>query len=135
MYKMLAEFPFDSDVKKMSVLYKDIRSDAMYVYTKGAVERVIASCTSYDATGDDDAIEMTEEYREQILQNMEGLAKLGLRVLALASRPYSGSYEEGVEIDRNAIETDLVFRGLIGLYGKYIAATSIIRKSTSANTE
>jgi potassium/sodium efflux P-type ATPase len=135
MYKMLAEFPFDSDVKKMSVLYKDIRSDAMYVYTKGAVERVIASCTSYVATGDDDAIEMTEEYREQILQNMEGLAKLGLRVLALASKPYSGSYEEGVEIDRNAIETDLVFRGLIGLYGKYIAATSIIRKSTSANTE
>ena len=49
MYKMLAEFPFDSDVKKMSVLYKNINTDEMYAYTKGAVERVVTSCTSYFA--------------------------------------------------------------------------------------
>ncbi len=118
MYKMLAEFPFDSDVKKMSVLYKDIKTEKMNVYTKGAVERVIASCTSYVPASSDQSIEMTEEYREHILENMEGLAKLGLRVLALASKPYNERYEEGVEIDRGIIENDLTFRGLIGLYGK-----------------
>ncbi|KAK5173731.1 P-type ATPase [Saxophila tyrrhenica] len=116
-YKMLAEFPFDSDVKKMSVLYKDIKSEEMHVYTKGAVERVIESCTTYVAADSEGkTVEMTEEYREHILENMEGLAKLGLRVLALASRGYNEKYEEGVEIDRNTIEHELSFRGLIGLY-------------------
>ena len=116
MYKMLAEFPFDSDVKKMSVLYRNINTEEMYVYTKGAVERVITSCSSYVASANEDPVPMTDEFRDHILENMEGLAKLGLRVLALASRSYSGKYEEGAEIDRSTIENDLIFRGLIGLY-------------------
>lgn len=114
--KMLSEFPFDSDVKKMSVLYKDNNNDTMKVFTKGAVERVITSCTTYVGSSNDEPKEMTEEFREQILENMEGLAKLGLRVLALASRPYNEKYEEGVDIDRADIEKELIFRGLIGLY-------------------
>lgn len=112
---MLAEFPFDSDVKKMSVLYKYIHTHEMFVFTKGAVERVLASCSSYIAETKAETTAMTDEYRNQILENMEGLAKLGLRVLALASSPYYGTYEEGVEIDRNTIESNLTFRGLIGL--------------------
>ena len=82
MYEMLAEFPFDSDVKKMSVLYKNIQHGQMSVFTKGAVERVIASCTSYVPEAGAKAVEMTDKFREQILENMEGLAKLGIRVLA-----------------------------------------------------
>ena len=59
---------------------------------------------------------MTDDFRDEILQNMDGLAKLGLRVLALASRRYADEYEEGVDLDRATVEKDLVFRGLIGLY-------------------
>jgi len=113
--KMLVEFPFDSDVKKMSVIYKEMHSDKMFAFTKGAVERVIASCTSYvDSKGE--SIEMTEEFREEILANMEALASHGLRVLALASREYDQPYIEGKEIDRSTVENDLIFRGLIGLF-------------------
>jgi potassium/sodium efflux P-type ATPase len=113
--KLLVEFPFDSDVKKMSVIYRDLQSKEMYAFTKGAVERVIASCTSYfDSEGK--TVEMTDEFREQILENMEALAAHGLRVLALASREYNEPYEEGAEVDRAAVECDLIFRGLIGLY-------------------
>merc|ERR1712137_1141117 len=67
--KLLVEFPFDSDVKKMSVIYRDLHSKDMYAFTKGAVERVIASCTCYMET-DDKSAEMTDEFREQILENM-----------------------------------------------------------------
>lgn len=116
MYDMLAEFPFDSDVKKMSVLYKHKESRDMVVFTKGAVERVISSCTSYVADSKSESTEMTEAYRDHILENMEGLAKLGLRVLALASKPYTEEYQDGVEINREVIEKDLIFRGLVGLY-------------------
>ncbi|KJY00439.1 potassium/sodium efflux P-type ATPase like protein [Zymoseptoria brevis] len=113
--KLLVEFPFDSDVKKMSVIYRDLQSKEMYAFTKGAVERVIASCTSY-LDSENKPVEMTEEFREQILENMEALASHGLRVLALASRDYKESYAEGQEVDRATVECDLIFRGLIGLY-------------------
>ncbi|KAK3670232.1 P-type ATPase [Recurvomyces mirabilis] len=115
-WKLLQEFPFDSDVKKMSVIYRDLTSDQLHAFTKGAVERVITSCTHYVPKEDADPIEMTDSYRDQILENMEGLAKLGLRVLALASRDYNEPYEEGAEIDRSIVENNLTFRGLIGLY-------------------
>lgn len=114
--KMLTEFPFDSDVKKMSVIYRDTSSQQMYAFTKGAVERIVASCTSYYSEGMEEPVEMTEDFRNQILDNMEGLAKLGLRVLALAGKDYNEEFKEGEEIDRTKVENDLVFRGLIGLY-------------------
>lgn len=112
--KLLVEFPFDSDVKKMSVIYKDMHTDKLYAYTKGAVERVITSCTSYIAEDGAEPTEMTDKYRDQILENMEGLAKLGLRVLALAGKDYTEPYEDGAEIDRATVENNLTFRGLIG---------------------
>jgi P-type Na+/K+ transporter len=115
-WKMVQEFPFDSDVKKMSVIYRDLQAEKMWAFTKGAVERVITSCVDYIAEDDAEPVKMTDAYREQILENMEGLAKLGLRVLALASRAYDVPYEEGVDIDRATVEQDLTFRGLIGLY-------------------
>jgi potassium/sodium efflux P-type ATPase len=115
-WKAISEYPFDSDVKKMSVLYKDLGSGEVFAFTKGAVERVIASCISYVADDDAEPVEMTDAYRERILENMEALAKLGLRVLALASRKYEEPIVDNTEIDRANIEKDLTFRGLIGLY-------------------
>ncbi|KAK3654398.1 P-type ATPase [Elasticomyces elasticus] len=115
-WKLLAEFPFDSDVKKMSVIYRDLQTEKLTAFTKGAVERVITSCSQYVAESGTKPIPLTDGYRDQILENMEGLAKLGLRVLALASRDYNKSYTEGEEIDRSMVECDLTFRGLIGLY-------------------
>lgn len=100
----------------MSVIYKDLHSEKLYAFTKGAVERVITSCTSYVSKPDVDPVSMTEDFRNEILDNMEGLAKLGLRVLALASRQYNEGYQDGVEIDRTNVESNLTFRGLIGLY-------------------
>jgi P-type Na+/K+ transporter len=115
-WKQVAEFPFDSDVKKMSVIFKEIQTDTHYVFTKGAVERIILSCTSIFLNEGDEPTEMTNDIRNDILLNMESLAALGLRVLGLASRTYSGRTDDVSEIHRTEIENDLIFRGLIGLY-------------------
>ncbi|KAL0063931.1 P-type ATPase [Marasmius tenuissimus] len=115
-WKQLAEFPFDSDVKKMSVIFEEVETSGKYVFTKGAVERVIYSCTNVVKEDGGSAVEMTDDYRDYILSNMEALAALGLRVLALASKEYDGKVSKGEEIDRNGIEDDLTFRGLVGLY-------------------
>ena len=87
------------------------------VFTKGAVERIIGSCHLIIWEKGSEPVEMTEEHRDIILKNMEALAAQGLRVLALASKPHLGHGEKsGDEYDREVIESELIFRGLIGLY-------------------
>ncbi|KAM6536149.1 P-type ATPase [Fusarium falciforme] len=111
----VAEFPFDSDVKKMSVIFENEQSQKQWVFTKGAVERVISSCLRY-AVGDE-IKQLTPDVEQDILRNMEAFARLGLRVLALASRTdIRHVVDNEAELDRGLFETDLVFRGLIGLY-------------------
>ncbi|KAF2629529.1 potassium/sodium eff [Macroventuria anomochaeta] len=110
----LVELPFDSDVKRMSVIMRHSSGKA-HAFTKGAVERVIQSCTSV-TTDPDESGSITEEFREEILRNMDALASLGLRVLALASKPFEGKVEKGADVERALVESNLVFRGLIGLY-------------------
>ena len=110
-----AEFPFDSDVKKMSVIFENKDSEKQWLFTKGAVERVLTSCPYYAI--DDEIRDMPEEVKADVLKNMEALARLGLRVLALASRTGIPHVKENqAELERGAFEKDLIFRGLIGLY-------------------
>lgn len=110
-----AEFPFDSDVKKMSVIFENRETNKQWLFTKGAVERVLTSCPQY-AVGDE-IKEFSEDVKEEVLRNMEAMARLGLRVLALAGRTDIPHVKENeAELDRGEFERDLVFRGLIGLY-------------------
>lgn len=118
--KEVAEYGFDSDVKKMSVIIENMESGQQMIYTKGAVERVLESCTRLQHWKGENDVELTEEIKEEILANMEALAAQGLRVLALGSRPYDPfdgrrASREG-QVPREEIERDLIFRGLIGLY-------------------
>ncbi len=118
-FKLIAEYPFDSDVKKMSVIFEKLDDRSQMVYTKGAVERVIDSCelVRWDV---DSLTELTNKMKDEILKNMEALASQGLRVLALASRPYNTQHGRRASRPepppRDSVEKDLVFRGLIGIY-------------------
>ncbi|OJJ43857.1 hypothetical protein ASPZODRAFT_135887 [Penicilliopsis zonata CBS 506.65] len=117
LWQQKAEYPFDSTVKKMSVIFS--RDGQEMVFTKGAVERVLESCTAIEWEADSAPIPLTEEIRNEILHNMEALAKEGLRVLALASRPHESEdtgLDVGETLPRKQVEKDLLFLGLIGLY-------------------
>ncbi|KAM0246533.1 hypothetical protein ACHAP5_004657 [Fusarium lateritium] len=114
-WHQVAEFPFDSDVKKMSVIFNDTESQKQWVFTKGAVERVLTSCPHYAAGNE--ILELNDAIKDEVMSNMESLARLGLRVLALASRTDIKHVDDNeAELDRASFENDLVFRGLIGLY-------------------
>ncbi|KAL4883995.1 hypothetical protein BJY04DRAFT_20401 [Aspergillus karnatakaensis] len=121
-WRQKAEYPFDSTVKKMSVIFaRDDDSEKggsrQMVFTKGAVERVLESCTSVIWTAGEAPIPLTEDHKNEILQNMEALAKEGLRVLCMASREDDSVIASTEEVPpRDTIEKDLVFCGLIGLY-------------------
>ncbi len=120
-WKEIAEFPFDSDIKRMSVIMRHNTTGEHFAFTKGAVERVIRVCNKYytddvPAGSEGGEADMTDEFRTHILANMEVFAELGLRVLALASRKLDTTMGADEDTDRNEVEKDLTFLGLIGLY-------------------
>ena len=113
-WKQTMEFPFDSSIKRMSVVYKKEEDSTLTIFTKGAVERIIDLCTCVGHGKHQEA--MTDELKEQVLDQMNLLADQGLRVLAIARKYSSEDIEEHSEIDRVDIEKDLCLLGLAGLY-------------------
>ena len=109
----LAEYPFDSSIKRMSVIYKAAVSEYVYIFTKGAVERVLELCTTVGVG--EDKHKMSEERKQEVLEQMTTLADQGLRVIAVARRVLN-SYPPGSEIPREEVETGLTLLGLAGLY-------------------
>ena len=120
-----AEFPFDSTVKRMSVVYDAPEDDGglsglpphndgnSIVLAKGAVERILERCSSVntsvagvdaseieidaEAKGPENVVSLTEAFKEQILAQMNTFAPLGLRVLAIAYRPWDGIFDTGAD--------------------------------------
>ncbi|KAI0903933.1 hypothetical protein F4823DRAFT_635047 [Ustulina deusta] len=121
-WKQVAEFPFDSTIKRMSVIYNGPNSDHSMVFTKGAVERLIDLCTTVGIGNEQQP--MTEEHKEEILQQMDAFASQGQRVLAIASRPWEGMYTEKTNAEntdddnslRERVESGLTLLGLAGIY-------------------
>ena len=123
-WNIVAEFAFDSDVKRMSVIAKHPSSGDHRSFTKGAVERVLGICKYITTPGaGSKETQLDESTRTSILENMEAMASQGLRVLAFASKPYTGILpdpdiedEDGEDVPRDAVESELTFLGLIGIY-------------------
>ncbi|KAL8850311.1 MAG: hypothetical protein Q9221_004726 [Calogaya cf. arnoldii] len=112
-WTQLAEYPFDSSIKRMSVIYRKGEKENTHIFCKGAVERIVDLCT-HIGTGSNQRT-VTPEVKEEALNQMTRLAQQGLRVMAIAQRQYS-TYDGQVEIPREDIEKDLTLLGLAGLY-------------------
>ncbi|RDW81887.1 hypothetical protein BP6252_02999 [Coleophoma cylindrospora] len=123
-WKQVSEFPFDSSIKRMSVVYTSPSSNDSMVFTKGAVERVLDLCSSI-GTGDHNQ-PMTEDLKEHTIKQMDEFASQGQRVLAIASRTWNGSFSSRKQdLDnkritddelRADVEQDLTLLGLVGIY-------------------
>ncbi|KAL2444485.1 Sodium/potassium exporting P-type ATPase cta3 [Exophiala dermatitidis] len=108
------EFPFDSSIKRMSVVYTKPGIEHNIIFTKGAVERIIDLCTSVGVGEHEQP--MTPELKESTLEQMTFLAEQGLRVLAVARKFTTEDIPEHSDIDRTEVEKDLCLLGLAGLY-------------------
>ncbi|KAB5542757.1 calcium-transporting ATPase [Coniochaeta sp. 2T2.1] len=103
---LVTEFPFDSTVKRMSVVYaaspKGASQGKRHVYTKGALEVVLPMLTDSD------------EAKAVITAKADLLASEGLRVLCVAHKVVQ---DAAIPLeDRADAESDLKFLGLAGLY-------------------
>ena len=105
----VGEAPFDSMRKMMSTVHE--AQEGQYIqYTKGAPDVVLSRCTKIREGGE--AIPLTQEKREEILQQNKAMADKALRVLAAAYRAY-GSLPDSFEPEQ--LEQELIFIGLTGM--------------------
>ncbi len=126
-YPRLAEIPFDSERKLMTVVLDVIepkRSDPgpldenaeakgqIYaIATKGAPDVLLEHCTHYQRM-DDVAAPLTDNVRARILAANEAMAHDALRVLGVA---YRITDAPPAELTHEAVEHDLIFIGLFGI--------------------
>ena len=119
-WEQKAEFPFDSSIKMMSVIYSSNASgdEKNMVFSKGAVERLLDSCETVQWEKGSDPVKLTDNHRKKVVHNMDELAKLGLRVLALAHKAlgFERKLLEDNIANREKAESGLCFLGLVGLY-------------------
>jgi Ca2+-transporting ATPase len=81
-----------------------------YLLTKGAPEIIIERCKMVDDGGR--FIELTEDKRTEILEDLKSMTSKSLRVLALAYKKLDP--EEGYE-SKEILESNLIYIGLVGM--------------------
>lgn len=126
----VAEFPFDSDRKRMTVIYRQ-PGGKLHAYVKGAPDVVLELCTHY-LDGDNRVLPLSGRKKEEFLRINGDLAARALRVLALAYRELpAASVPAAASAAANAanastgapanafneqdVERGLVFAGLAGM--------------------
>ena len=85
-------FPFDSKVKRSSVLVRDTigNKNDFVMYVKGAAEQMLAIC-SYRMDKNGEIQQLTDEDSKKILEAMKRMTTTGLRCLGVAYRIYKQS--------------------------------------------
>eukprot|EP01117_Protostelium_nocturnum_P010230 TRINITY_DN366_c0_g1_i1.p1 TRINITY_DN366_c0_g1~~TRINITY_DN366_c0_g1_i1.p1 ORF type:complete len:1187 (-),score=476.65 TRINITY_DN366_c0_g1_i1:175-3735(-) len=119
---LVKEFAFDSDRKRMSVIYSSTVNSPLpfslgsqnIVFAKGASESLSSLCTQVQYG--DSVVPMDQSNLERISEKGNSMASKGLRVLALA---YSLTPLSTVDLEEEGsiskIEKNLIFLGLCGL--------------------
>lgn len=107
--RRIAEAPFDSDRKMMSVLVQKDGGDAA-VLSKGAPDVLLDRCEAEQVGGD--LVPLTPERREQLGNVVAALSQQGYRTLGVAWRPATTDDQEAFN---EGAENGLVFAGVVGI--------------------
>lgn len=97
--------PFESEFQYMATLHKNPKLQNNIIYIKGSVENIVAR-SSNTLLPSGDLVNIDEN---KIIKSMNELAKMGLRVLAIASLPFDKSKKDITHAD---ISKNLTFLGL-----------------------
>lgn len=107
-YPRVAEIPFDSDRKLMTTVHKV--GEKFVVYTKGGVDELLNSCSSYQKNGEVKAD--LDNYKDRIQDCNKKMAENALRVLAAAYKVINHPISDE---DMKKLETGLTFVGMVGM--------------------
>ncbi len=103
-YIRINEFAFDSNRKKMTTVHQF--QNTYYAYTKGALERVLDSCTHIKSGTQ--IVKLNAYEKGRIQEAAKKMSSSALRVLALAYRRLNDPHPSN-------LESEMTFIGLVGL--------------------
>ena len=104
----IKEIPFDSDRKLMTTVNRI--GEKFVVCTKGGVDELLNRCTKYILNGEIKTD--LDDYKNQIKENNEKMAKDALRVLAMG---YKELNHEPTDEEMKDIENNLIYIGMVGM--------------------
>jgi Ca2+-transporting ATPase len=106
--KRVAEIPFEAERRRMSVVYRDVNNNILYV--KGAPDTILDLCRYYHTSAGPTTL--SKEYSNQISSINDQMTSAALRVLAVAYRRLTPAQAQNPD---EYLENDLVFAGIIGM--------------------
>ncbi|MCK4521254.1 MAG: cation-translocating P-type ATPase [Nanoarchaeota archaeon] len=108
-FSLIKELPFDSDRKRMSVIFKNKINKKTEAYVKGAPALLLKVCDRILENGR--VRKLTKKDRKKILTMNDSFAGKALRLLALAYKEIPDSKKYSID----CVEKNLVFVGLVGM--------------------
>ena len=104
---IVSEFSFNSERKRMSVVYEE--NGEQIAYVKGAPEVILERC-AFVQEGEK-IVPLDDTYKKKISLAFNEMAERGLRTLALAWR----KLPKDTRLDADHVEQDLIFSGIAGI--------------------
>ena len=113
---LVRQMSFDPVRKRMSTIHRVRTEDSRLVtYVKGSPHELLDYCSHALLRGNE--VAMDAGVRDEIIAEIERMARLGLRVLAMARRYLPQIVDNQVPVLKPGdIEQDLVFVGLVGMH-------------------
>ena len=106
----VAEFPFDSERKRMSVIVASNNGTPYRMFTKGSTESILERCDRILIK--ENSASITDQQKQQILETNNHLASDGLRVLGFAYKSLAEIPAAGTEAEN---EQGLIWLGLVAM--------------------
>ncbi len=109
-YEFITEFSFTSELKRMSSICKsDNNKYDIFVFTKGAPERIIEISSSIDINGNLKPLD--SNFKKEILNKITDRANEGYRTLALSYKMLTNVNKP----KREDVEKELIFIGFVSI--------------------
>ena len=112
-FSSVSELPFDSERKRMTVIFDNKINKKREAYVKGAPDILLEKCSQIFSNGKVRKINPSD--KKKILEANNRFAADALRVLAFAYREISNTKGRKKEYDIESVEKDLIFIGLAGM--------------------
>ncbi|MBD3353877.1 MAG: HAD-IC family P-type ATPase, partial [Candidatus Lokiarchaeota archaeon] len=110
-HKLVKEFPFDSQIKRMSKVFeKEGIPEKYVVYSKGASKSIIQLCSK--VLKGTDVIEFYDGLKQEVYNDINNHAEQGYRVLSIAYKEIDKIPLDS-DSSRFSIESNLVYLGFV----------------------
>jgi P-type Ca2+ transporter type 2C len=110
-FTLLQSWPLDPKTKLITKVFLDSKTNRFVFFVKGSTESLLTKCSTV-LCKEHEAVPLTEEYKNHVLERVDLFSQLGQRIVSFALREVDDFDESAV---REHCETCLTFVGLIAI--------------------